>query len=224
MIALRPLLSLAWFLAEATPVFAHRPYERPVGNFQRDDGASISIARHYEDGILFADPVSILFRLADGTEVAKTSFVADAVLRHIPSGIEIYQFETTSLPIASKVERFDGYALKDITSSRRLISPLIHTADHWLGYLIAIGVGALFIRLGIALRTLPNRFLFVVLKIIGFGFISLAGLLYLYDIFVFEPLSPLVLVPAAFLFLVFLRFVRRNLFPTTAKTAQTSTL
>src|ERR1044072_9042576 len=59
-------------VSPASSAFAHRPYERAVGTFERNDRTTISIVRHYVDGIVAADPVSIQFRLPGGTEVAKT--------------------------------------------------------------------------------------------------------------------------------------------------------
>src|SRR5262245_40650713 len=107
-------------LLSTFPAFAHRPYERGAGTFERADGEVISIVRHYVDGIIAADPVSIQFRLPDGTKLAHTLHVFDAVVRPLGSGVEVYQFRSTWLPVASRVESFDGYELKDITSARQL--------------------------------------------------------------------------------------------------------
>ena len=66
--------SLFWcfagiFSLSLCQTFAHRPYERAAGTFQRADGTSIAIVRHYVDGILMGDPVSIRFRLPDGLKL-----------------------------------------------------------------------------------------------------------------------------------------------------------
>jgi hypothetical protein len=139
-------------LIPAFPAFAHRPYERVAGTFQRADGTAISIVRHHVDGIIAADPVSIQFRLPDGTEMAHTPHIFDAVVRPVPSAVEVYQFRTTWLPVASRVDIFDGYELKDITSSRRFTSLLVHFAGHWVAYLIMAGCAVFFASLYFALR------------------------------------------------------------------------
>jgi hypothetical protein len=180
-------------LLPSFPAFAHRPYERVSGTFQRADGAAISIVRHHVDGITAADPVSIQFRLPDGVEVAHTQYVFDAVVRPVPSGVEIYQFRTTWLPVASRVESFDGYELKDITSSRRAGSLLVHFAGHWVAYLVKGGFAGFFISLYFGLHAMPKRGWRVVLQWVGFAFVGLAGSLLAYDILVFEPVSPVVL-------------------------------
>lgn len=197
-------------LLVAPPAFAHRPYEHVSGNFQRGDGTRISIVRHRVDGIIAADPVAILFRLPDGTEVAHTPHVFDAVVWRVPSGVEVYQFQTTWLPIASRVQIFDGYVMKDITSGKRSISPLIHFASHWLGYVIAISLGIGLVGIWGALRALPKRGWRIALRWIGFAFVACAGGLYAYDILVFEPMSPLVLAACGSMLAAFYTFVRRR--------------
>jgi hypothetical protein len=114
------------------------------GTFQRADGTAISIVRHHVDGIIAADPISIQFRLPDGAEVAHTPHIFDAVVRPVKSGVEVYQFRTTWLPIASRVDLFDGYQLKEITSSRRASSLIVHFTGHWVGYVIAGGTCSIF--------------------------------------------------------------------------------
>jgi hypothetical protein len=149
--------------------FAHRPYDRAAGTFERRDGIAVSIVRHYIDGIFFADPVSIQFRLPDGTNVASTPYVFDAVLRAVPSAVEVYQFPSTWVPIAGRVDRFDGYDLRNITPERRLISPFIHLAGHWVEYLVVFGLGMIFVALYLALRAIPKRGWRVPLRWTGFA-------------------------------------------------------
>jgi hypothetical protein len=180
-------------LLPAFPAFAHPPYERVSGTFQRVDGTPISIVRHHVDGIIAADPVSIQFRLPDGAGLAHTPHVFDAVVRSVPFGVEIYQFRTTWLPFASRVDSFDGYELKDITSSRRARSFLVHFTGHWVGYLVTGGLAAVFVALYFALRSMPKRGWRAALRWLGFAFVGVAGFLFAYYILVFEPVSPLVL-------------------------------
>jgi hypothetical protein len=162
------------------------------------------------DGIIAADPVSIQFRLPDGTEVARTPHIFDAVVRPVPSAVEIYQFRTTWLPIASRVDTFDGYELKGISSSRRFTSPLVHFAGHWVAYLVAVGLGVFFVGLYFALRALPKRGWRAALRWVGFSFVGVAGFFYAYDMLFLEPISPLVLGGFGAIVWVLIRGVRRK--------------
>jgi len=197
-------------LLAAFSAFAHQPYERVAGTFQRADGTTISIVGHHVDGIIAADPVSIQFRLPDGTLVARTPHTFDAVVRPVPSAVEVYQFRTTWLPVASRVDTFDGYELKDVSSSRRFTSPLVHFAGHWVAYLVAVALGLFFAGLYLALRAMPKRGWRGVLRWVGFAFVGVAGSLYAYDMLVFEPVSPLVLGACGAIVLVFIRFTCRK--------------
>jgi hypothetical protein len=197
-------------LIAATPAFAHRPYERVAGSFQRADGTDISFVRHHVDGVIAADPVSIQFRLPDGAEVAHTPHIFDAVVRPVTSGVEIYQFRTTWLPIASRVDLFDGYELKDITSSRRATSVIVHFTGHWIGYLVAGGFVVFLVALYFGLHAMPKRGWRTVLRRFGFAFVGVAGFFLAYDILVFEPLSPLVLGGSGTMVWVIIRVIRRK--------------
>ena len=197
-------------LLPAFPAFAHRPHERLAGTFHRADGTAISIVRHHVDGIIAADPVSIQFRLADGAEVAHTPHIFDAVLRPVASGVEIYQFRTTWFPVASLVDLFDGYQLKDITSSRRASSLIVHFTGHWVSYLVAGGFAAFFVALYFGLRAMPKRGWRAALRLLGFAFVGVAGFFLAYDILVFEPLSPLVLGGCGAIVWALIRVIRRK--------------
>ena len=167
----------------------------------------MSIVRHYVDGIFFADPVSVQFRLPNGTNLAQTAYNSDAVVRRSRSGIEVYQFPSTWVPVASRVHRFDGYELKEITSEKRLISPLVHLVGHWIAYCVVLCIIAVFAGFFLAVRAVPNRGWRIPLRWIGFGLFSFAALLCAYDVLVFEPVSPLALaliIVAAFV------LIRRN--------------
>jgi hypothetical protein len=197
-------------LLAASLAFAHPPYERVAGTFQRADRTPISIVRHHVDGIIAANPVSVQFRLPDGAEVAHTPHIFDAVVRPVTSGVEIYQFRITWLPIASRVDLFDGYQLKDITSSRRASSLIVHFTGHWVGYLVAGGLTALFVALYFGLRAMPKQGWRAALRWLGFALVGVAGFVLGYDILVFEPLSPLVLGGCGAIVWSLIRVIRRK--------------
>ncbi len=194
----------------AWPALAHRPYDRPAGTFQREDGTAISIVRHYVDGIFFADPVSVQFRLPNGTNVAQTPYILDAVVRTVPSAVEVYQFASTWVPIASRVDRFDGQELHNITTERRFTSLLVHLSGHWIAYLVIIGLGVFFVALYSALRAIPKQGWRLALRWIGFGLVGFVGSLWAYDVLVFEPVSPFILALVAAAFMAALKYVRRR--------------
>ena len=168
------------------------------------------IVRHYVDGIVAADPVSIQFRLPDGAAVAHTSHVFDAIVRQTVSGIEVYQFRNILLPVASRVESFDGYDLNDITSSRRLLSLQIHFTGHWVAYLVTIGFAVVLGALYVALQAIPERGWRRRVRLIGLVFVSIAGYFFVYGIVIFSPVSPLVLGGGGAILFAFYRMIRRR--------------
>lgn len=181
----------------AQSAFAHRPYERVSGTFRRADGTIISIVRHRVDGIIAADPVSIQFRLPDGAEVVKTEHIFDAVELATSSGIEIYQFRKIWLPIAVRVDAFDGYELRDITTSRRTKSIFVHFAAHWISYILIGGLTALLLSVSAGVRSLPRGSWRSGLRALGFAIVGLVGFCLGYDVLVFEPLSPILVLGCA---------------------------
>ena len=181
------------FLLSLCQAFAHRPYERAAGTFQRADGISIAIVRHYVDGILMGDPVSIRFRLPDGAEIARTPHRADAIVRPVAAGVEIYQFELW-IPLARRVDLFDGYTLKNITATRRWHSLVVHFTEHWGRYLGFAGAGVFLLLFCVGLWALPRRRWIRPLQWIGSAFVYLVVFLFFYDLLFLEPVSPLVFI------------------------------
>ena len=183
-------------LLMAMTAFAHRPHEKKAGTFLRSDGTEISIVRYYVDGIVVADPVSIQFRLPDGTEIAHTRRAPDAVVRRVPDGLEIYQFPHNWLPVADRVDFFDGYKLKDITTEKRSASSLIHFTEHLTGYFVAFGMTIIFTVLWSTRENASKRRWRVMLRRTAYVLIAL----YAYDVLWFSPLSPLVIAAFAAVF------------------------
>jgi hypothetical protein len=193
-------------LLMAMPVFAHRPYEHIAGTFQRSDGKTITIVLRYVDGIVVSDPVSVQFRLPDGIEVAHTPRANDAIVRYVPSAIEIYQFPSNWIPVADRVDSFNGYVLQDITSSRRTISPLIHFANYWLGYLVTLGIALFYVSIWHRLQTKPQRKWQAVSRVAAFTFL----VLYAYYLLMFAPISPLVVIVCVSIFTLIYGLIRKK--------------
>ena len=98
-----------------------------AGSFSGRDGVTALAVEHDVDGILGADPVSVQFRLPEGTVISQTDRTCDrVVLRRTSAGVEVYRFPSDWIPVASSVQQFDGFSLTDITTSlERLLSPLV---------------------------------------------------------------------------------------------------
>lgn len=191
---------LAVFLALVLPALAHPPYDGRAETLQRADGTTIRVVEYYVDGIIGDDPVSVQFRLPDDSVIASTGFATDVAIRHpAPGLVDVDQFKSTFIPIASRVDRFDGSALSDITSaSNRWITPLIHTAYHWRIYLITLGVIAFLALVWVGTHQIPRRGWFMAARVLGFGFVIATGPLYLLLLLWIAPVS------APVLFILFL--------------------
>jgi len=179
----------------AAQAFAHRPYEHVASSFTRGDGVTVSAVEHYVDGLFGADPVSVQFRLSDGTVLAQTDRTRDGVVvRSTPVGIEVYRFQTDWIPIASSVQQFDGYSLTDVTTSRkRFFSSLVHTHAHWRAYAIALGFAGLFVAGWLTARAIPKRGWLAALRVFAFVSITLSAGLYALLVLWAAPVSPFIL-------------------------------
>ena len=186
---------LAGTVLFAAQAFAHRPNERPAGNFTRGDGVIVSAVEHYEDGILGSDPVAVQFRLPDGTVIAETVFSTDSVwVRTTPVRVEVYRFPTIWIPVASSVQQFDGYVLTDMTTPRaRRFSLFAHTWAHWRDYGKALGFAALLIIAGVATGAMPRRPSLVPVRVLAFVAIGFVSLLYALEVLFRGSVSPLIL-------------------------------
>lgn len=191
----RFIMILASSLLCVTQAFAHRPYERVASSFTRNDGVTVSAVEHYVDGILGADPVSVQFRLPDGTLISQTDRTRDSVVvQRTPAGVEVYRFPTDWIPVASSVQQFDGFSLTDTTTPRkRLFSPLIHTRAHWGAYAVVLGLAAVFIACWFVARAIPRRGWLAALRVFGFVTVGLATALYVLLVLLAVPVSPFIL-------------------------------
>src|SRR5262249_18619831 len=75
----------AWlFLGFATlawPVYAHAPYEHAQATVTDPAGRRLQVVARYTDGIIGADPVTVMVRDAAGMTVAETESARDAIVR-----------------------------------------------------------------------------------------------------------------------------------------------
>jgi hypothetical protein len=155
---------------------------------------TISVVKHYVDGIIAADPVSIQLRLPDGIVIAATGYNTEAVVRRKGAATEVFEFSSSWVPIATRIHRFDGYSLSEITTSAgRLVSPLVHTRAHWINYVVTLAFAAVFLAGWFGTRAIPRRGWLSALR--GVGFVGVVGATVLYVLIVFwiKPISPFVL-------------------------------
>jgi hypothetical protein len=209
------LLLIACLLVLAPRLLAHAPYEVPAGTFTRSDGRKVTIVKYYVDGIFGGDPVSVKFRLADGSEVAQTELTTDttdATVRHTTRGIEIYQFPSGWIPLARRIDLFDGFALTEITAQRNSWdSFMAHMKDHWREYAVLLGAGAALVALFFALHAVPSRGTLKVLRVLGFVCLAVvAGVYCLVVLVVSSPPIVLVFLLVLVFAILLLRFIVRR--------------
>jgi hypothetical protein len=202
------LVLASLILPLASPALAHRPYEHPAGEVKRRDGTQITIVNCYTDGIIGTDPVSVQFRLPDGTILAKTDPTYDVAIRHPePEIVEVYQFNGTFIPIAHRVQRFDGYALSDVPSTA-LGSALVHTIHNSLAYTITLASAVLLIAIWISARWIPSRGWLAAARVVALGFATIGTVYYLLVI-AMAPLSLPILLALGFIcFLLYISLRR----------------
>lgn len=189
------LTILAANLFWITQAFAHRPYEVVAGSFVRTDGVKVTAVKHYVDGILGADPVSVQFRLPDGFVIAQTQRTRDSVVVHsTPLGFEVYHFKTDWIPFASRAARFDGFSLTDTLSRRTsLLSAFVHTRAHLRDYAIVLAFLGVFVGCWFAARAIPKRGWLTVMRVLGFVCVALAFGLFVLLVLFAVPVSPFIL-------------------------------
>jgi hypothetical protein len=191
---LRTILLASFVFAFAPRAVARRPYDRADGSFERKDGKTVFVFKHYVDGIVVADPVSVQFRLADGTEIASTSYTGDGIIFPASTGRRVYQYASSWFPVADRVEDFDGFSLTNVTSlPLELASPIIHLAWYWQAYSISLAISLALFASWKGLEAMPRRSSFKVARVIGYCVVAPVGGLY-FLILLYGPISaPLVL-------------------------------
>jgi len=183
---------LAILMLLAAPAWAEAPYV--AGKFTFSDGVVVTATELEMDGVIARTGVMCWLDLSDGKKVwlTRPKQSLSCVVRTHESMAEIYWYRSDALPIANKVERFDGYTFTDITTpARRWLSPLIHTGNHWLSYVVTIGLFIVPLRLGRRIlqgsaETGPRRFLRVVWIVIG----SLIAAVYSLVMTMYSAISP----------------------------------
>jgi len=77
----RTLLCLVVLAAASWSIEAHAPYERLWATVTDPAGRRLQIVARYTDGILVADPVTIIVRDETGATIAQTASARDAIVR-----------------------------------------------------------------------------------------------------------------------------------------------
>lgn len=132
-----------------------------MGEFKRGDGGVVKAYRE-ELFTAMAMPTgsACWFVLPDGTGIKAYKVIATCLLETKGNAAEIYWFDSL-LPMASKVQQFDGYAFVDVTTpGKRWLSIIIHLRAYLVQYLVTIlGFAALASRVGkwIIAKPTPKR-------------------------------------------------------------------
>jgi hypothetical protein len=144
--------------------------ELVVGQFQRDDGIAIQAMEMDMDGVIGFVGYMCWFVLPDGKKISDPFTLGSCVIRTGDSGADVYNFPFSSrwFPVANRVLRFDGYQFTEATQPWKYwLSPLIHTAHYFTGYLIALAVFTPFLVFGAwAVRATPTRRWWMLLRVI----------------------------------------------------------
>ena len=182
---------IACLLLFATNASAEAPVV--AGKFLRSDGVVVT-AIELEIGSVMRTGVMCWFDMSDGTHIQppRPNKSLSCVVRIKDSTAEIYWYPSDVRPIASRVERYDGYSFVDMTTpGRRWLSPLIHTSDHLVSYLVTIALFAWPLMIGRKiLRATPKigwrRFLRIFWIVVG------VSLTLIYSVFLtmYSAISP----------------------------------
>ena len=173
---------------------AHAPYDVPAGDFRRSDGVTVSVFESYVDGILGEDPVTVQFRLPSGEIIAHTASTTDTmVIWKTPTGLEVYNYPTDWIPLATGMQRFDGFSL---TPSKEkpgaLHSMVIHTRAHLSEYAKVLLIAAVMATAWFAVWKIPGRGWLQLLKVASGIVMLIASALFLLVVLVLA-VSPFIL-------------------------------
>lgn len=155
-------------------LFSHCTYaaepELVVGQFQRDDGTTIRAMEMDMDGVVAFVGFDCWFALPDGKEIRDPFTPGSCVVRAGDSGADVYNFPFSSrwFPVANRVLQFDGYQFTQVIQPWKYwISPVIHTAHYFTGYLIALAIFTPFLVFGIwMVNKTPTRRWWMLLRVI----------------------------------------------------------
>jgi len=174
-------------------LLAHAPYEKVAGTFLRSDKAHVTAIEYYTDGILGADPVSVKFRLSDGTPIGETKHsVGDVVVLTDNNGFSIYRFPDNWLPAASIVQRFDGFNLSDETPGAWVFSGFVHTRVHLREYLVILVLITILTAFWRLTHAIPKTGALTLLKVV-LCIVAAFGSLFVLLLVLVAPISPFVL-------------------------------
>lgn len=140
------LIYVALFLLGVPPARvarAHPPYERVAKSIQMPNGNEVLLVKSYVDGIFFVDPVQVVMKDAtSGEAFDETDYARDAVLSYGPGATGVFLFSSalSLVPSRAYTVREDGFV--DVGSGNRLHGAVLHLTEHWMGYLVAIVIGA----------------------------------------------------------------------------------
>lgn len=142
-----------------------------MGEFKRGDGRVVKAYRE-ELYTSMAMPTgsACWFVLPDGTGIRANKVLATCLLHTTGNVADLYWFDSL-LPMASKVQQFDGYTFVDVTTpGERWLSIIIHLRAYLIQYLVTIlGFAAFASRVGKWIIAKPNPKRWRLLAKLGVG-------------------------------------------------------
>jgi hypothetical protein len=152
----------------APSAFAEQP--QVVGQFQRDDGTTIRTIEVDMDGVVGFVGFECWFALPDGKEIKVPRMPGSCIVRTGHSDADVYNFPYLSrwFPVANRVLQFDGHQFTQATQPwKHWLSPAIHTAHYFTGYLIALAIFTPFLVFGVwVVNKMPTRRWWILLRVI----------------------------------------------------------
>lgn len=163
------LIWLVFMTLFSQSTYAAEP-ELVVDQFQRDDGITIRAMERDMDGVIGFVGYDCWFVLPDGKEVSDPFTSGSCVVKTNDAGADVYNFPFSSrwFPVANRMLRFDGYQFTEVAQPWKYwLSPVIHTAHYFTGYLIALAMFTPFMLFGVwAVRTTPTSRWWMLLRVI----------------------------------------------------------
>jgi hypothetical protein len=131
---------VAAFLASGASALAHPPYEHNVGLIPGGDAGDVRLVKSFTDGIVLADPVTLVLRDAQGRTLAETPVAADiSVLWPSKRRCLVFRFEHDAPLWPKDVWEVTGPHLTPRTSLwLYAIGPMVHVWNNAAEYLFVL--------------------------------------------------------------------------------------
>jgi hypothetical protein len=117
---------------------AHPPYEDLVLTFGVP-GQQVEVVKSYIDGIFFTDPAKLVLR-SRGRVLAETEYHRDVSLSCYEERCLVVAADSPLFLVPERAWLVEGQSLREVGWGGRLLGVFVHFLNHWVGYLIAVGM------------------------------------------------------------------------------------